>query len=124
VMHFGRWLNIKACLKQNKFWTEKKKTDEGYDPTQKYRLVWDAMTHNMNQLIDKGGLDLTMDETTWPNSSYADIKGCLQGKKTNKGGQHVLLLDSKRQYIYAWTPHHKFFEVVQSFTATGSAEVK
>jgi hypothetical protein len=78
----------------------------------------------MNQLIDKGGLDLTMDETTWTNSSYADIQGHLQGKKTDKGGQHVLLLDSKRQYIYAWTSHHKFFEVVQPFMATGPAEVK
>jgi hypothetical protein len=96
AMHFRRWIDIKACLKQNEFWTEKKRTDEGYDPTQKYRLVWDVMTHNMNQLINKGGLDLTMDETTWPNSSYADNQGRLQGKKTDKGGQHVLLLDSKR----------------------------
>ncbi len=79
-MHFRRWLDIKACLKQNEFWTEKKRTDEGYDPAQKYHLVWDVMTHNMNQLIDKGGLDLTLDKTTWPNSSYADIQGCLQGK--------------------------------------------
>ncbi len=95
LMYFRRWLNIKVCLKQNEFWTEKKRTDEGYDTTQKYRLVWDVMTHNMNQLIDKGGLDLTMDETTWPISSYADVQGCLQGKKTDKGGQHVLL-HSKR----------------------------
>ncbi len=79
---------------------------------------------NMNQLIDKGGLDLTLDETTWPNSSYADIQRRLQGKKTDKGGQHVLLLDSKRRYIYAWTPRHKFFEVVKPFTASGLAEVK
>ncbi len=71
-----------------------------------------------------GGLDLNLDETTWPNSSYADIQGRLQGKKTNKGGQHVLLLDSNRWYIYAWTPHHKFFEVVRPFTATGPADVK
>jgi hypothetical protein len=82
------------------------------------------MTHNTNQLIDKGGLDLTMDDTTWPDSNYADIQGRLQGKKTDKGGQHVLLLDSKRQYIYAWTPHNKFFEVVQPFMATSPAEVK
>jgi hypothetical protein len=54
------------------------------------------MTHNMNQLIDEGGFDLTINQTIWPNSSYADIQGCLQGKKTDKGGQHVLLLDSKR----------------------------
>ncbi len=124
AMHFRRWLDIKACLKQNEFWTEKKRPDEGYDPAQKYRLVWNVMIHNMNQLIDKGGLDLTLDETTWPNSSYADIQGCLQGKKTDKGGQHVLLLDSKRRYIYAWTPRHKLFEVVRPFTATGPAEVK
>ncbi len=124
AMHFRRWLDIKKCLKQDEFWTEKKKTEEGYDPMQKYRLVWDVITHNMNQLIDKGGLDLTMDETTWTNSSYADIQGCLQGKKTDKGGQHVLLLDFKRQYIYAWTPCHKYFEVVQPFMATGPAEVK
>ena len=118
------WLDIKACLKQNAFWEEKKKTDEGYDPTQKYCLVWDVMTHNMNQLIDKGGLDLTLDETTWSKSSYVGIQGHLQGKKTDKGGQHVLLLDSKRRYIFAYTPHHKFFEAVQPFTATGPAEVK
>ncbi len=123
-MHFRRWLDIKACLKQNAFWEEKKKTDKGYDLTQKYRLVWDVMTHNLNQLIDKGVLDLTLDETTWPNSSYADIQGRLQGKKTDKGGQHVLLLDSKRGYIYAYTSCHKFFEVVQPFAATGPAEVK
>jgi hypothetical protein len=94
----------------------KEETDKGNDLTQKYRLVWDVTTHNMNQLIDKGGLDLTLDETTWPNLSYAGIQGRLQGKKTEKGGQHVLLLDSKRQYTYAWTSHHKFFEVEQPFT--------
>ena len=105
-------------------WTEKKKTDEEYDLTQKYPVVWDVITHNMNQLFDKGGLILTLDLTTWSNSSYPDIQGCLQGKKTDKGGQHVLLLDSKRQYIHAYICRHNFFEVVQPFTATGSAEVK
>jgi hypothetical protein len=55
AMHFRRCLDIKVCLKQNAFWEEKKETDKGYDPTQKYHLVWDVMTHNMNQLIDKGG---------------------------------------------------------------------
>ncbi len=53
-------------------------------------------------------LDLTMDETTWLNSSYADIQGHLQGKKTDKGGQDVLLLDSKRQYIYVLVPNFVF----------------
>ncbi len=35
-----------------------------------------------------------------------------------------MLLDSKRQYIYAYTPRHKFFEVVQPFTTTGPADMK
>jgi hypothetical protein len=35
AMHFRRWLDIK----QNEFWTEKKKTDKGYDLTQTHHLV-------------------------------------------------------------------------------------
>ncbi len=27
AMHFRKWLDIEACLKQNAFWEEKKKTD-------------------------------------------------------------------------------------------------
>ena len=52
------------------------------------------------------------------------MHGRLIGKKCNKGGQHVLLLDSRRRYMYAWTPRHKFYPVVQPFTASGPAEVK
>jgi hypothetical protein len=102
---------------------EKKRGEEGYDTMQKYRLVWDVMTHNMNQLIERGGLDLTMDKTTWPISSHANVHGRLNGKKTDNGGQHVLLLDSQRQSLYAWTPRHKFFEIKALFTAMGPAEV-
>jgi hypothetical protein len=111
TIHFRRWLDIKGCLKQNEYFTKKKRGEEGYDPTQEYRLVWDVMTHNMNQLIERGGLDLTTDKTTWPNSSYANVQRRLNGKKTEKGGQHVLLLDSQRGYVYAWTPCHKLFEI-------------
>jgi hypothetical protein len=35
-----------------------------------------------------------------------------------------LTLTPKRRYIYAYTPCHKFFEVVQPFTVSGPAEVK
>ena len=124
AMHYRRWIDIKGCLKQNEYFSEKKRTDAEYDPTQKYRLVWDVMTHNMNQLIKKGGTDYTLDETSWQNASYADVHSRLLGKKCDKGGQHVLLLDSKRRYIYAWTPRHKFFPKTPPFTASGPAEVK
>ena len=77
-----------------------------------------------DQLVKKGGSDYTLDETTWPNASFTDMHGRLLGKKCNTGGQHVLLLDSKRHYVYAWTPHHKFFAKTPPFTASGPAEVK
>ncbi len=64
-----------------------------------------------------------MEETTWLNSSYADVQGRLNGKKTDMGGQHVLLLDSQRRYLYAWTPCHNFFEIKAQFTAMSPAEV-
>jgi hypothetical protein len=110
-------------MKQNVYHKEKKRGDAGYDPTQKYRLIWDTMTHNMNRIIKVGGLDCTGDETSWPNSSYADVHSTLKGKKTDRGGQHVLLLDARRRYIYAWTPRHSFFPKNKDFTATGQAEV-
>jgi hypothetical protein len=38
AMHLRHWLDIKGCLKQNEYFTEKKRGEEGYDPTLKYRL--------------------------------------------------------------------------------------
>ena len=35
----------------------------------------------------------------------------------------MLLLDSKRRCMYAWSPCHKFFPITTPFTATGPAEV-
>jgi hypothetical protein len=99
AMRFRRWLDIKSVMKQNVYHKEKKRGDAGYDPTQKYRLIWDAITHNMNRMIKVGGLDCTGDETSWPNSSYADVNSNLKGKKTDKGGQHVLLLNARRRYM-------------------------
>ena len=64
------------------------------------------------------------DETSWPNSSYADVHNKFVNKKTDKGGQHVMLLDARRRYMYAYTPRHKFYEPVAGWTAMGPVEVK
>ena len=72
-MHFRHWMDIKSCLKQNKYWSEKNRTDESYDPTQKYYLMQEVMTYNMNVIIKRGGLDVTHDETTWQNASYTEL---------------------------------------------------
>ncbi len=92
-MRFHRWLDIKACMKQNVYHQEMKRGEPGYYPTQKNCLIWDVICHNMNQMILVRGLDLTGDETSWPD---ADVHSNLIGKKTDKGGQHVLLLDARR----------------------------
>ena len=81
------------------YWTETKRRQENYDLMQKYWLAWDVMTFNMNLLIKRAGKDATMDETTWPNSCYADMHIKFVNKKTNMGGQHLLLLDAKQRYI-------------------------
>ena len=124
AMHYRRWLDIKSCLKLNNCMTESKRGTENYDPTQKYRLVWDALTHNMNLIILTAGKDTTADETTWPNSSYADVHSRFTTKKTNKGGQHVMLLDARRRYVYAYMARHKFYKEEKGWTATGPVEVK
>lgn len=61
---------MKLCL----WHTEKSCGEPGYDPTQKYQLVWVVMVHNMWALVKKAGLDLTLNETTWENGSYADVQ--------------------------------------------------
>ena len=124
AMNYRRWLDIKSCLKLNNCMTEAKRGTENYDPTQKYRLVWDALTQNMNLMILRAGKDTTADETTWPNSSYADVHSRFTNKKTDKGGQHVMLLDARRRYVYAYTPRHKFYKQEKGWTCTGPVEVK
>jgi hypothetical protein len=34
AMRFHRWLDIKACMKQNAYHQETKRGEPGYDPTQ------------------------------------------------------------------------------------------
>ena len=84
AMHYRRWLDIKSCLKLNNCMTETDRGAVNYDPTQKYRLVWDALTHNMNLVILTAGKDTTADETTWPNSSYADVHSRFTTKKNQQ----------------------------------------
>ncbi len=63
-----------------------KKGELNFYHTQKYRLIWDVMTQNINQIILSGGIDVTGDETTWANASYVDVHSRLMGKKYDKGG--------------------------------------
>ncbi len=64
--------------------TKSKRGTENYDSTQKYWLVWDALTHNMNLIILTAGKDTTADETTWPDSSYADVHSRFMTKQPTR----------------------------------------
>jgi hypothetical protein len=124
TMGVRRLLDLKRSVKLCRHYEEKGKGEVGYDPTQKYRLIWDVVTHNTLQCMERGGLDITIDETTWPNASYADMNGRLRGKKSSKGGQHTIAVDAKTRYLYAWTPRHKGFEKKAPFTQEGPMELK
>ena len=78
----------------------------------------------MLAIIKKGGDDVTIDETTWANASYADVHGRLKGKKCEKGGQHMMVMDLRRRYLYVWMPRDTFFQREPPFTQEGPAEVK
>ena len=51
------------------------------------------------------------------------MHGQLKEKKCEKGGQHVMVMDLRRRYLYAWMPRHKFFQREPPFTQEGPAEV-
>lgn len=55
---------MKLCA----YFEEKDRKVEDYNPTQKYRLIWDVFIKNLNQFIKRAGTDVTINETTWPNS--------------------------------------------------------
>ena len=94
-----RFFDIKATKKLFRHYDEKKKGEAGYDPTQKYRLIWDITCDNVNQLLSKVGLDISVNKTTWQNASYADMKGRLRGKKESECGQHTIAVDARSRYM-------------------------
>ena len=56
TMGLRRLFDIKATKKLCHHYDEKKKVEPGYEPTQKYRLIWDFTCDNVNQLHSNGVL--------------------------------------------------------------------
>ena len=52
---------------------EIRRGEDGYNATAKYCKVWDISIANLNQFIQRGGLDLAINKTTWANGLYTDI---------------------------------------------------
>ena len=62
-------------------------------------MIWDVIPHNTLYCIEKGGLGVTIDETTWPNCLYSDMHKHLRGQKVNKGGHPMIVVDAQSQYV-------------------------
>ncbi len=88
----------------------------------KYGLIWDNLTFSKNKYIR---LDVTVDESTWANSLNANVHSGINNKpRASKDGHHIVLSDSERRFIYAYTPRQKFFQRQKPFTSQGPAKVK
>ena len=126
VDSFGlrRWFDMKSYMKLCNHNKEIRRGKDGYDPTEKYHKVWDVSITNLNQFIQRGGLDLAINEITWANGLYADIQHRLRGKKVNKGGQHTMTVDAQSRYVYRCTPRNNRFTRTALFNAEGPAKVK
>ena len=94
TMKYQCWLQIKRCVKLCPYYDEPEKHTPEYDPTQKYKMLWDVMTFNLNAFIKKGCTDVTIDKTTWPSACYGPVNNRLMKKKASKGGQQTLAVDS------------------------------
>ena len=47
-----------------------------------------------------------------------------KGNKVNKGGQHMIAVETISQYMYVWTSWHKGFKKEGKFTQEGPMELK
>jgi hypothetical protein len=76
-------------------------------------MIYDVIILNVNALTFKAGLDLCLDETTFPFQGYGEAKtglfGNIIGKLgVSKGAQLVLITDRLRPCAYVH--HHKLHE--------------
>ena len=126
TMGIRHFMDIKGALKLSCHHEEKKKGEVNFNPSGKYRLIWDVMTANVGHYLKHGGLDLSLslNKTSRPSASYADMQGSIQGTKFLKGGQHCIVVDVRSKYIYGWTPRHSLFPKKAAFTHQGPMEVK
>ena len=84
TMRFLWWLQIKQCLELINPYKKKEKHEDGYEPTQKFLKVWGVFTFILNAFTKKGGMDITVDETTWPSACYEPMHQRLIMEKASK----------------------------------------
>jgi hypothetical protein len=116
TMTHTRFKELKASLKLCHNGSAPKKNQPGYDPSYKYDLIYKAMVHNTNAVTLYADENQTMDETTWGHGGFGEggsgILGRLRNKKVNKGGQTVIVSDSRKYFRpRAYQHRHKLHKM-------------
>jgi len=86
---------------------------ERYNPAFKFHRIYACNQHNTVNLLQRAPLDLTADESTWSFHGWGEpgsnLVRNLRGKKTGRGGQVVLVMESTkgRHRLIAFLHRHK-----------------
>jgi hypothetical protein len=128
-MNHSRWLQIKRCIKLNDNRSSPLKGEEGYNPADKFDLLYDVCISNLNELTKKAELDVCADETTWAHNAWGPkdtglVSRVLGKPGVCKGGQIVIVSDVHRCRPRAYVHRHKLHKRPKGFTMEGPNEVR
>ena len=87
-----REIQVSVKLNDNQLGAVKKGTP-GYDPSARYRMIYDVLVANTNCLTFKAADDLCADEGTWPTQCRGEAVTRIQGKSCTMGGQTTIVAD-------------------------------
>ena len=81
-----RCRDINTNFKLNNNLVSKKKGEEGYDPCNKYDMIFEVLINNMNYVTEKADKDCCFDESSWGFAGFSgETGGRLIGKPVSKG---------------------------------------
>lgn len=85
------------------------------------------MVHNTNAITKHADMNQIVDETTWGHAGFGEVgsglTGRLIGKKVPKGGQTVVISDSRRFRPRAYMHRHKLHKKPEGNTKMGTVEL-
>ena len=87
-----REIQVSVKLNDNQLGAVKKGTP-GYDPSARYRMIYDVLVANTNCLTFKAADDLCADEGTWPTQCRGEAVTRIQGKSCTMGDQTTIVAD-------------------------------
>jgi hypothetical protein len=129
-MTYSRWLEIKRIIKLNSNTeTRPKNGAPGYNPAYKFDLIWEVIVLNTNYLTEWASTKLTGDETSWAFGGFGEAKSGIVkrvfGKPgVSKGGQTVIISDSKWVRVRAYLHRHDHVPKPAGWNKMGQVEIR